>query len=76
MLDSVSVPPELMVRLLQLAVALPIVGLRVALAGTVTSVLEVGTEPPHQLPAVFQSVLEVPFHTPPLLVETPVATKA
>ena len=54
--------PLCMVMLLQLPPAEPITGWFAGEEGIVTSVVEVGTEPLHQLVVVFQSVLVLPNH--------------
>lgn len=64
---SVSVAPGLTVKLLEVTL-LFIEGIRMADAGIVTFVDEVGTAPAHQLPAVAQSVLMFPVHCPAAVV--------
>ena len=59
----VTVAPALIVNELQTPSASPIVGWFGAPAGIITSVVDVGTTP-HQLLAVFQSVLVVPSQVP------------
>ena len=51
-----------MLILLQLPPAAPITGCLLGDDGILTSVVTVGTDPLHQLEAVFQSVLVLPSH--------------
>ena len=59
----VSVAPLLMVMFRHTLPETPTVGAKVVPVGIMISVVEVGT-PPHQLEAVFQSVLVEPIHVP------------
>ena len=56
----VSVAPLCIVILLHVPPADPITGWLVGPDGMLTSVIDVGTDPLHQLLAVFQSVLVLP----------------
>jgi hypothetical protein len=62
--DIVKVAPDPIVMFLQVPPAEPITGFTEAEERIITSVVDVGTTPPHQFPDVFQSAPKTPNHVP------------